>query len=93
MVSVDLEFVGDELEQATFDLQNIFSRRNASPVGNAEDMGVHGNGRVSECRIQNDVCGLASHTGKRLEGISILRYLALMSLDEQAAGFDQMFCF
>ena len=90
MVGVELEFVGYELEQALLDLVDVFAGGEAGAVGDAENMRVHGDGRLAESGVEYDIGGLAPHARQGFEGLARLRYFATVSRNEQAAGFDDV---
>src|SRR6202165_1385885 len=54
------EFVRRELDQLALDLFRGLALRQTGAVGDAEDMGIGGEGGVGEGGVQEDVCGLAA---------------------------------
>ena len=52
--------------QDFLDGQGCCSHSQSGAVGNAEDMGINGNGRASEGNVENHIGGLAANAGKLL---------------------------
>src|ERR1700674_5978427 len=53
------EFVRRELDQLALDFFRGLARRQTGAIGDTEDMGVDGDGGVTEGDVQDDVCDLA----------------------------------
>ncbi|MNL76409.1 hypothetical protein D3C87_2023730 [compost metagenome] len=54
---------GHELHQFRLDLDHILARSNPGTVADPENMGVHGHGQLTECRIEHHVGRFATDTG------------------------------
>lgn len=63
------------------------------PIADAEDVRVHGDGRPAKGGIQHHVGGFTAHAGQRLQRRSVFRHLAIVLLQQDAAGFDDVFRF
>ena len=70
------EFVGRELDQLVLDFFRVPARRQAGAIGDAEDMGVDGDGGMTEGDVLDNVCGLAADTRQSGEGVMIGRHIA-----------------
>ena len=63
MMGVLQEFFRNGLQQLQLNLQGCFTERQTGPVGDPENVCVHGDGRLSESRIKHDIGCFSSHTG------------------------------
>ena len=86
------EFLGYQPHQAFFHFDNIFSPRNAGPVGDAKNVGVDCNRWLSEGGVQDDIGCLPAHTGQAFEFFPRLRHLAAMLVPQDSAGRDDVLC-
>lgn len=64
VMGVEHEFIGHAFEQVLLDLIDIFARREAGAVGNAEDMCIHGHCGLAEDDVQNNIGGFAPDAGE-----------------------------
>ena len=74
MVRVELELIGNKLEQFFFYLEYIFARRNTSAVGDAEYMRVYCDRRVPEGDIQDYICSFTSNPRQCFQGLTVVGY-------------------
>src|SRR3984893_12010003 len=70
------ELLRRELDQLALDLFRGLARGQTGAIGDAEDMGVDGDGGVTKGDVQDDVCGLAADAGQPGESVMIGRHLA-----------------
>ena len=68
---VATEFFGHEFQQLFLHLDDILARGDAGAIGDAEDMGVHRDGRFAEGGIQDDVRGFPADTRQAFEVLAI----------------------
>ena len=66
VVGVVAEPFGHEPRQALLDCAHRATRGQAQAIGDPEDVGVDGDGRLPEGGVQDDVRGLASDAGQGL---------------------------
>ena len=92
MVRIQFEFIRYQSQQALFDFDHILARCDAGTVGHPEDMGIHGDSRMAEGRVQHDIGRLAPDAGQGLQCGTVLRYLATMLFLQHGAGLDDVFC-
>src|SRR5262245_57010802 len=59
-------------------------------VADPEDMGVDGDGGLAECRVEDDIGGLAADAGKRFEGGPVARHRPAMLLDQRLRECDHI---
>lgn len=83
-------FGGDKLLQFAFNLRYILAWGEPGPVGNAENMGIDGDGGVTKGGVKNNIGGLAADTWQLFQGFSGFWYLAGVLCKQQAAGFDDV---
>lgn len=93
VMAVDLKLGGDQFQKLLFHLFNILARGELRPIADAEDVRVHGDGRPAKGGIQHHVGGFTAHAGQRLQRCSVFRHLAIVLLQQDAAGFDDVFRF
>ena len=60
---VQAEFGGNDLEQFLLDRNDVFSRRKAGTIGEAENVGIDRDGRFAKDDIEDDIRRLAPHAG------------------------------
>ena len=82
MVRVAAERLGDDLLELRLDLVDILARREAGAVADAEDVRVDRERLLAECRVEDDVGGLAADAGERLKLLAGARDLTIMLLDQ-----------
>jgi hypothetical protein len=58
------------LEQFSLNLQGVFTNCQAGSIGDTEYVCVHGHGRLSECRVQNNVGGFPTNTGQGFQRLT-----------------------
>ena len=85
MVGVAFPMIGGPLYQPLFDFQRRLSRRQAGAVGNPEDMGVDGDGRLAEGDVEHHVGGLAPDPRQCLELLPVAGNLAPVFVDQDLA--------
>jgi len=83
MVRVLAELGRYHLQKLAFDGADVFAGREASAVGDAEYMGVHGNRRLVENDVEDDAGGLVADAGQGFEGGAIVGHLAAMVFQQQ----------
>ena len=66
MMSMEPEFPRHPLFKFQFHIQRGFAGREARPIGNAENMGIHGHGRLTKKDVQNHIGGFSAHAGQGL---------------------------
>ena len=93
VVGVLFVLIGDEFQQALFDFQDVFAGRQAGAVGYPEYVGIHGNGGLAEGGIEDDVCRFPADPGQFFQCLPVLRHIAGMGIDQDMAGFDNVFGF
>ena len=93
VVGVLFVLIGDELQQALFDFQDVFAGRQAGAVGYPEYVGIHGNGGLAESGIEDDVCRFPADPGQFFQCLPVLRHIAGMGIDQDMAGLDNVFGF
>ena len=76
-----------DFEQLVFYLSNGLARCQACSVRHAEDVGIHRDGGMSECRIEHHVGCLATDTGQGFESCPVFRYLPCVFAQQDVAGF------
>ncbi len=76
--------------QLEFNLEHIFAWCQASAVGDPENMGIDGNRRLAESRVEHDIGGLASYPGQGLERGTIMGYFTVVLFQQDLTGFDDV---
>jgi len=66
-------------------LYYVFAGRQPGAVRNPKNMGVHGDGGLPECRIQNDIGGLAADTGQGFQCGPLRGYFAVVVIEQVLA--------
>ena len=89
-MAVDLKLGGDHLQKLLFHLFNILARGELRPIADAEDVRVHGDGRPAKGGVEHHIGRFAAHAGQRLQRRSVFRHLAIVLLQQDAAGFDDI---
>jgi len=79
----------DSLEPG-LDLIDIFARSEAGSVADAEDVGVDRERLLAECRVENDVGGLAADPGKLLQLFAGTGDRAAIFADQRLAERDDI---
>ena len=74
MVSVFFELIRHELQQLILHFPNIFPRGDPGAIGYAEYVCIHGDGRVTECGVEDHVCGFSPDPGQRFQSRTVFRY-------------------
>lgn len=57
----------DVLEEFFLDLKNCLAWSEAGTVCDPKDVCVHGDRRMAESRVENDIGGFSAHTGQGLQ--------------------------
>jgi len=91
VVGTVLPVRGDELHQAVFNFADGLAGGQADAVGDAEDVGVHGNRRFAKDGVEDDVGGLAAHAGEGFEGGAVVRDFACVAVKQLPTGGDDVF--
>jgi len=68
VVRVQLKISRDMILNCAFHRVHVFAFGDAGAVTHPKDMRVHGLRGLLPPHVQYDVCGLAAHTGQRLQG-------------------------
>ena len=76
--------------QVALDLVRRLALREPQPVGDAEDVGVDGDGRLDAQLVQHHAGGLAPDAGQRLQRLALQRNLAAVLLDQDAREGDDV---
>lgn len=79
-----------DLHEPAFNLERRLAGAEPSSVGDAEDMGVDGYGRLAESGVEDDIGGLAPDAGEDFKRFAGLRYAALMALDQEPGHGDDV---
>lgn len=82
VVGVVEEGLGDALQEAVLDGAGGGAGGEAGAVGDAEDVGVDGDGGVAEGDVEDDAGGLAADAGQGFEGGAVLGNLAAVVVEE-----------
>src|SRR6185437_13045619 len=90
VVRMNEKFAGHAAKQRGLDLERGGASGQAGSIGDAKDMRVDGQRRFAERDVQDDVGGLASDARQRLQRFTRSRYLAVVLLDEDAAGGEKI---
>ena len=89
-MSIGLEFVWREFEQAALDFFGVIARRQIRPIGDAKHVRVDRDRRLAEHRVQHHVRRLASDTGQRLQRCTIARNFATVLLHQRLRQPDHV---
>ena len=81
MVSVAAERLRYNLLELGLNLIDVFAWRETGPVGDAKHMRVDGERLFPKGGIEDDVCGLSTDTGQRLQFFARLRDLRTKLVD------------
>src|SRR5260370_17248139 len=76
--------VGPALSGAELDGGGRLAGGEAGAVAHAKNMGIDGDRLFAEGDVEDDVRGLASDPGQRLERLAVVRHLAAVQLDQDA---------
>ena len=79
---VKLVLIGDDPLESLLDLGWIAARREPGAVRHPEDMGIDGDGRLTEGDVEDDIGRLSPHARKFLQRRPVVRHLAAMLRDE-----------
>ena len=90
VVGVLAEFLRHVAQQLALDFERRLAGRKPGAVRDAEDMGIHGDGRLAERGVEDHVRGLATHAGQRFEVLARARHLAAVPVHQQATGRDDV---
>ncbi|MNF78747.1 hypothetical protein D3C84_609400 [compost metagenome] len=91
-MGVEQVILGHELHQFILDLDHILAGRDAGAVADSKNVGVHGHRQLAECSIEHNVGGLATNARQGFQFFAGLRHFTGMTLNQQAAGLDHVFC-
>ncbi len=80
------------LQQFFFNIQNGLARSQAGAIRDAEDMGVYGDGGMTESGVENHIGGFAADTGQGFQRCPVFRHLAVILFHQDATGLDNVFC-
>ena len=90
MVGVEQIVFRDKLDQLALDFQHIFAWGDIGAIGDTKDMGIDGHGELAKRRVQHHVGSFASDPWQRFEGFAVVRNLAAVFLDQDAAGLEHV---
>lgn len=85
-----LELCWNKLEKFVLDVAHGLALGQSSAVGHTEDVGVHGDGGLSERGVEHHIGGFSTHAWKCLKRGSITRHLCVMFLDQDLAAGDDV---
>ena len=91
MVSILFIFIRGDSQQLLFDIDDGFSRGQTRSVAEPENVCIDGDGRLPKGRVEHDVRRLSPHAGQGFETGPVIRYLAAMPFQQEAAGSDNVF--
>ena len=86
MVGIPAEGLGNDFFQPGFDLVDVVARRQAGSVAHPKDVGVDCKGFLAECRVEDNVCGLAPDARQFLQLITRARDVPSVIADQ---GFGE----
>ena len=84
MMGMQQKPLRDDAHQSVFDLARRLAGRDGEAVGDAENVGVNGERRLSEDGVENYIGGLATDPGQRLQLLAVAGRLAAMPFDDRA---------
>lgn len=90
MMRVFFMWRGNCLIQFFLDFQYVFADCQTGTVGDPEYMGVDGDGRQAESRVQNHIGGFTADSRQRLQGGSVLRHFAIVPSQQGFAELDDI---
>ncbi len=90
-MSIFFEFFRGQAKEPFFDLERGLAGRNTGAVGDTKNMGIDRDCRFAESRVQNDVGCLAADAGQLFEFRPGFRHLAIVVVDQDPAGLDDVF--
>lgn len=93
VVAVHLKLGGNHLQQLLFNLLDVLTGGKLCPVANAENMRIDRNRRPAEGGIEYHVGGFAPDAGQRFQRGSVLWDFAIMLLQQDPAGLNDVFRF
>lgn len=91
MMGIFEKGLGDDFKQFFLHRAHRFARGKTRAVGDAKDVGIDGDGRVSKGRIENHIRRLATNAREGFEGLSGCRHLPIMVLQQLPAQADDVF--
>jgi len=84
------EFLRHDLKQAFLHFKRVFTRRQPGPVRDAENMRVHGHGRLAKSDIENHIGRFAPDARERFQLLPRAGHLAAMMLKQIPAKPDDI---
>ena len=90
MVRVAAERLGHDPVEFLLDLVRSLARRQPGAVADAKDMRVDREGFFAPCGVEDDVRGLATDSGQRLQLFPRSWNVAAVLIDERAAQGDDV---
>ena len=91
MVSILFIFIRRDSQQLLFDIDDGFSRGQTRSVAEPKNVCIDGDGRLAKGSVEHDIRRLAPYTGQGFETAPVIRYLAAMPFQQDAAGGDNVF--
>ena len=91
MVSILFIFIRRDSQQLLFDIDDGFSGGQTRSVAEPENVCIDGDGRLAKGSVEHDIRRLAPHAGQSFETGPVIRYLAAMPFQQEAAGGDNVF--
>lgn len=85
-------FIGCDAEQFLLDIDHSFSRSDAGPVAEPEDVRVDGDRRLAKGCVEYDIGRLSADTGQGFECAAFIGHLTVMQVKQHPAGGDDVFC-
>mgnify|MGYP001091950564 CR=1 FL=1 len=76
------ELLGYEAQQFLLYFQRRPASCQTSTVGHAKYVGIHRQGIVAKCGVEDDIGSLTPHTRKSFQSSPLTRHFAAMSLDQ-----------
>jgi len=90
MVRVLPELLGNEPQQALLDFVDRLAMGEAGPVCHTKHVRIDGDRRLAERGVQDDVRGLSTYAGQRLERFARLRHFSAVIADENLCEFHDV---
>jgi len=68
--------------ELALDLEGRLAGCHAGSIADTEDVGIDRDGRLTECNVEHDICGLAADAGERLQRLARAWDVAAMVLHD-----------
>lgn len=91
MVSILFIFIRRDSQQLLFNIDDGFSGGQTRSVAESENVCIDGDGRLPKGGIEHDISRLAPHARQGFKAGPVIRYLAAMLFQQDAAGGDDIF--